>query len=41
MLLLANVQTYWLNVTNVGLGVAVLLLLALLVRAVVEDLRSR
>ncbi len=41
MLLLADVQTYWLNVTNVALGAAVFLLIAVLLRAIVQDMHRR
>ncbi len=41
MLLLANTQTYWLNVTNLCLGAAALLLVALLLRAIMQDMLSR
>ena len=41
MLLLANAQTYWLNVTNVALGAAAISLVTLLLCAVIQDLRAR
>jgi hypothetical protein len=41
MLLLGNAQTYWLNVTNIGLGAAAIVLVALLLRSLLQDMRSR
>ncbi len=41
MLLLADVQTYWLNVTNVALGSAVFFLIAVLLRAIAQDVRQK
>jgi hypothetical protein len=38
---MANAQTYWLDVTNIGLGAAVVLLIALLLRAIMQDVHSR
>jgi len=40
MLLLSNPHTYWLNVTNAGLGVAVCVVVLLLVLSVIQDVRT-
>jgi hypothetical protein len=41
MYLLADPDTYWLNVTNVILGAATVLFLIILVRTAIRDLRER
>ncbi len=37
MILLADPRTYWLNVTNIALGIATVLFVALLVRTALQD----
>lgn len=41
MLALANPQTYWLNLTNIALGVAAFLIVSLLLRSVIQEVRAR
>ncbi len=37
MILLADPRTYWLNLTNIALGIATLVLVLLMARAALKD----
>jgi len=41
MLMLADPRTYWLNITNIALGIATVIFVAVICRTAFQDLRER